>query len=235
MWAYDAPADSAFENSSVFDPIPEIKRPAADITLVFLSANDIEFVESVDDSWYSAHLTSIPRIASDGLPAPMAYLRDDPVRVLGCSSQYQYCNPSLSSNESCTSLNGILPVQTLAKDLWQNEKQKALFDWSSSAILWEAIGIPEVINTLGVSALTARHKLASGRQGPLPDNQWQLEVEHWLTTTLAALQRAMVEVAAGPINPEISELKRPQNAEEQLLCRSQVSGPFLVLLDCISN
>lgn len=217
--------ESAVYDTSSFSPISDLRRPSADITVVFLSANDIEFVEPTDDSWYSAHRPAPQRSSAEGVHNVKTYVRDDPVRVLGCSSQYQYCNPNLAPDESCTPLQGIVPVQTLAKDLWQTEEQRALFNWSSSAILYEAIGIPEVINQLGVSALTSRHKLAVGRQGLLPNNQWQLEVEHWFTTILAAAQRAMVEVATGPVNPEISSLRRPQKPEEQRLCQSQVSNP----------
>lgn len=158
------------------------------------------------------------------------YIRDDPVRVLGCSSRYQYCNPNLEPNDRCTPLHGIVSTSTLAKGLWRTEKQKALFNWSANAILYNAVGIPEVILSLGVSALTSRYKLTGASQGPLPDNQWQLEVEHWFTTMLASLQRALVEAATGPTGPEMSRLEQhSQKPAEQSLCRNQVSSPFVGL------
>lgn len=212
---------------SRFYPIPELLRPTADVTLVFLSTSDIAFVEPSNDSWYSAHFPLVLENAVRGLrPENISfYFRDDPVRVLGCASQYQYCNPNLKPDIRCTPLTGIFAVQAVAESLWQTERQKKLFNWSANAILNDAIGLPEVLSGLGVSSLTSRYKLANGVQGPLPENQWQLEVEHWFTATLADLQKMVVDIATGPMDTNVNQwLRRPQTPEEHLLCHSQVSS-----------
>ncbi|KAL9116911.1 MAG: hypothetical protein Q9187_006560 [Circinaria calcarea] len=212
---------------SSFNPIPELRHPTADVTLVFLSANDVAFTKPINDSWYSAHLHHTIELQSfQKKPANLTlYYHDDPVRVLGCTSQYQFCNPVLEPQISCTPLDGIWAVQGLAEALWQTDRSKALFRWSSKAILENGIGLPEVIGMLGVSSLTSRYKLALGLQGPLPDNQWKLEVIHWFTVTLADLQRIVVDIATGPVGGTINQwLKRPQTPEEHLLCRSQVGN-----------
>lgn len=228
-YAYTGLNGSIMEDVSSFLPDPDLQRPAADVNLIFLSANNIAFIEPINDNWYSAHLSTVSKNVPDGgriTPSNVSYYyRDDPVRVLGCTSQYQFCNPVLEPNNSCTPLTGILAMQTLAESLWQNDKGKALTTWAAQAILEDAIGLPEVIVQLGVSSLTSRYKLATGIQAFLPDDQWQLEVEHWFTATLADLQRAIVETATGPTDAEINRwLKRPQTPEEHLLCRSQVSS-----------
>lgn len=88
MWAYKNLNGSFKDGSfSPYLPIPELQHPAADITLVFLSANDIRFVKPSDDSLYSAHLTTSLEMSSSSKTS--AYLRDDPVRALACVSQYQ--------------------------------------------------------------------------------------------------------------------------------------------------
>lgn len=205
-WAYKN-LNGSFTHDwlSPYLPIPELQHPAADVTLVFLSANDIRFVKPSDDSMYSAHLNAGSSLSKN----ISAYFRDDPVRVLGCISQYQYCNPTLERDITCTPLDGIMRVQALAQSLWQTEKQKALFNWSASQIQHDAIGLPEVLRSLGVSSLTARHKLLGGVQGPLPSNQWQLEVKHWFTTVLADLQRSVVETATGPMGINVQWLTQP--------------------------
>ncbi|KAL1617650.1 hypothetical protein SLS54_007654 [Diplodia seriata] len=75
---------------------------------------------------------------------------------------------------------------------------------------------------MGISALLARRSLYTGNQGPLPDNQWQLEVEHWHLASLAILQRQVVEAANGPFDQEVIPLlDRPQHDDERKVCRNQ--------------
>ena len=81
------------------------------------------------------------------------------------------------------------------------------------------------VSYLGVSALTAKFRLFGGIQAPLPSNQWQLEMEHWFNTSLAALQADFVNTAAGPLDPVILNnnwLIRPNLTEEHVMCSSQV-------------
>lgn len=120
--------------------------------------------------WYSAHQPrSITSIVRGTLSDLTVCIPDNNVRVLGCSAQYQFCNPNLESNTSCTPLAGIFAALGQAEQLWKTESQKALFDWVVKSILRSAIGLPNVV-LLGVSSLTSRYKLLSGVQGSLPDN-----------------------------------------------------------------
>lgn len=226
QWAYKRANGSLVEDQSSFQPVLDLDRPAADISLIFLSANEIRFAGQSNDPWYSAHVpSSLTSMRKWGLQGDVSlYTRDDPVRVLGCTSQYQYCNPNLEPDKRCTPLSGILEVDLLAHDLWDNDRQRALFNWTASAILQNSMAFNDVITDLGVTALTARTKMSANLQGPLPDNQWQLEVEHWFTSALADLQRMAIELATGPFDQKLTPfLQRPQIAEEQLLCRSQVN------------
>ena len=217
---------SIIEDGSSFLPIPDLLHPMGDVTLFLLSANDIMFAEQSNDSWYSAHVRSSHTIGRDSMPERMyVYYRDDPVRILGCTSRYQFCNANQRSNLSCTPLTSIAAAQTLVENLWHTERQRALSRWSTTAILYDAIGVFEVVRVLGVSSLTARYKRVVGVQARLPNNQWQLEVEHWFTATLADLQRMVVEQATGPIDRNVlKSRRRPQTSEEHLLCRSQVGN-----------
>lgn len=80
------------------------------------------------------------------------------------------------------------------------------------------------VETLGAGSLTARYKLVSGYQGPLPDNQWQLDVEHWHASTLAAIQGSAVDAATGPASPDMRQYwVPPENEQQQYLCNNQVS------------
>ncbi|KAI9779283.1 MAG: hypothetical protein M1816_003623 [Peltula sp. TS41687] len=162
----------------IFMPIPDLQSPMADISLFFLSANDIDFVEPTDDSWYAAHVPLNVNAPGGNLSV---YLRDDPTK-----------------------------------------KQKSLISWFSTAIAYSVPNLKLIVEILGRSSLTSRYKLEGGNQGPLPSNQWELEVQYWFSTALANLQMIMVDTATGPTDANLTPwLHRPQNREERLACRSQ--------------
>ncbi len=74
-------------------PIPELRAPEADVGLVFLSANDINFEMPVDDDLFDAHreYQLLLDIAGGGSMFQKVYNRDEPMRVLGCVSRQQFC------------------------------------------------------------------------------------------------------------------------------------------------
>ncbi|KAL1627503.1 hypothetical protein SLS54_002428 [Diplodia seriata] len=79
-----------------------------------------------------------------------------------------------------------------------------------------------LVGTLGVSALTARFRVGSALQGPIPDNQWQLEAQHWFSTCMAALQDAFVAGAAGAPYAELRPFfAPPANTQARNICRNQ--------------
>jgi len=59
------------------------------------------------------------------------------------------------------------------------------------------------VQTLGAASLSSKSSLVTGVQGPLPDNQWQMDVEHWHAATLVAMQGSAVDAAMGPSKEEM--------------------------------
>ncbi|KAL9616527.1 MAG: hypothetical protein Q9160_008620 [Pyrenula sp. 1 TL-2023] len=57
----------------------------------------------------------------------------------------------------------------------------------------------------GISSLKARSNFGQSAQGPLPADQWQQEVISWESTSLADIQRSVVEAVAGPSDPSIKQ------------------------------
>jgi hypothetical protein len=99
-----------------------------------------------------------------------------------------------------------------------------MFNWLMTMWVNNYIDAYNVPHYLGLSSLTARYSMSNGWQGPLPANQWQKEVEHWFTTSLANLQRLVLELGTGPLDPQLDKaLRRPKTGEERLMCRSHVS------------
>ncbi|KAL9618487.1 MAG: hypothetical protein Q9160_006806 [Pyrenula sp. 1 TL-2023] len=214
-------------------PIPELLVRDGDVNIIFLSANDIRFLNRVEDPWYSATnlLHEYDQYNSSISPHKdfQAFHRDDPARSLGCIERYQFCNPSLPLNIRCTPLGGILQAAQLASQLYQSAAQRDSFSWSSYAITNMAAGIREVVGTLGTSALQSRNSLTLGVQSILPDYQWELEAESWFKLTLADLQRSIVEQATGSTDPFIRQFFiRPNTTDQRRVCANQKirSGSF---------
>ncbi len=87
-------------NWSYWDPIGDLNRTDADVTIFFLSFNDIQFVAKNDDPVFSAH---IPSFSSLGVPV---WLPDQNISALACAEQHQYCNPNIVEGDPdrCTEL-----------------------------------------------------------------------------------------------------------------------------------
>jgi hypothetical protein len=49
-----------------------------------------------------------------------------PINTVGCTFQYQFCDPSNGTNLTCTDLSAINPTWEQARRLFKREKQKIL-------------------------------------------------------------------------------------------------------------
>lgn len=213
-----------------FLPIAQLNRSDTDVILAFLSANSIAHNTPVEDPWFSAH--SYPfevKVNADeyngdsaGTQNGTIYFRDSPVTVLGCTEEHQVCKPNPVFSRGCTPLIGATALPDALGNVNLNDAQAATANIIVSASV--STGIAQVLEALGASALLARQTIYNGVQGPLPNNQWTLEVESWVNTVLAQLQRAVLEYATGPSNLKLLPfLKRPTNPFEQNLCRNQMA------------
>jgi hypothetical protein len=146
LGTYDDP------QANSWNPIVELNVTDGDVTMLFLSANDIGFLNSVGDPWY--HATTLGgnySVAILGGTAPF-FLRNDTVRTIGCTERYQFCNPSLPSNTSCTALGGKEQIIPIGRSLFKDEAHQSAFYWSVSAIE-AAASINMVVSLLGIGSL----------------------------------------------------------------------------------
>lgn len=207
--------------SSSFEPIPALKFTDADVTLLFLSANNISFsVDAVEDPWYSAN--SYPFV-DDGNTT--FYSADDPVRVLACVERQQWCNAERqeTSGDGCRSLSGIFTSSENVLDLWDTDRQRRAFDWNTKVMV-NVPNIETIVNGLREASLLASQSLYTGYSAPLKKTQWELEMEYWFQMRLAAVQQASVDAAEGPKEEKMFELlQKPQDKESRRICGSQVS------------
>jgi hypothetical protein len=84
--------------------------------------------------------------------------------------------------------------------------------------------ISEVLSKLGDKSLSSQFLLNNGVQGPLPLNQWQLDVNGWYNTVLASIQAMFVQTALGDAGTQQAEHLRLSSIERNA-CNSQVCAP----------
>ena len=207
---------------SMFEPIPQLHRADADVMLFFLTAQGIKYTQAVNDPWFSAHKEGPTHgnIFND-TPNP-SYLQDEPLSVLGCTMQMQICNPNLPEGKRCERLRGFIDNSFQVEDLYESQSQKQALTWANLIFGLGWFSISGIVDSMGISSLLARQNLANNYQGPLPDNQWQAEVEHWVGASMASLQGSFVESGNGPTAKYQQFRQAPNNTDEWNICKNQV-------------
>ena len=208
-------------NYSSFVAIPELVRPDADTLLLYLSANSIDFSAPVEDPWYSANNGPFFDSGNNSF-----WLTDNTASVLGCATQIQYCNPNLPLESGCGPLMSLYQLganfNSTDQSMWQSKEQAALaYEFMSNV---NNVGdFYELIGSVGVAVLTSRNSLWSGVQGPLPNNQWQLDMENLQAIYVASIQRQFIEWANGPRYPGLGPyISGPANEWDRIYCHCQV-------------
>jgi hypothetical protein len=190
---------SRISNLSSWSPIDALSMTDADVSLFFMSAPGILYSAPVTDPWFSAQRPSSEELTGDirtDLTKLSAWEQDEPLGVMACAQQFQYCNPNLPEGERCEPLRGRHDISGLLQKIFPTDVGYEVINWVD--MTWQnSIMISDMVNYIGASALRARYRLSKGLSGSLQDNQWQLEMEHLMKGTLASLQEVFVETANG--------------------------------------
>lgn len=217
-----------------FRTIPALFTPDADTTLVFLSGNGVEYFEEINDPWYHATVPgdNITVTDNDGIHMTV-YQPDEAASSMGCTEQFQYCNPSLPKNK-CGPLASSLDSRAEAAPLFGmsktdfvsagllNEAMISRYQWLITLVT-AAVSTNTIVNTLGPDSLLSPKYLLGGLMGSLPDDQWQLDVQNWWAIFLASLQAEVVETARGSADSALDPYKElPYNSHIRSMCNNQV-------------
>ncbi|KAL9619149.1 MAG: hypothetical protein Q9160_006239 [Pyrenula sp. 1 TL-2023] len=177
-------------------------------------AADYELGNEVNDDWYAAHRIE-DKVHTEVSPDALVYLADETTSVLGCKFLMQMCDLSLPSETRCSPFTGNIA------DIPPSFGKEAsnLAPW----VIESAYGLWAVLAHLKSTALTSRNRVYGALQGPLPDNQWQIEVENWHNIFKATLQGSAVESAVGPSDPgTLKYFWHPATSEQrQQFCKNQ--------------
>ena len=141
-----------------------------------------------------------------------------------CAQQHQICHQDRHSNPLyCARPGGKWELEPLLRHSPQSPKLLSLTEWSIMAAL-TGNDPSDVVEMLGTSSLMSKYRASGGIQSPIPDNQWQLDVGHWVAASLAAIQGMAIDAAIGPSNPNMRRFWAPSESEQQwYLCKNQLS------------
>ena len=201
--------------------------------LVFLVGNGVYFYEQTTDPWYRGTVSGATIIDWATNETRVVYRPEEAASPLGCVEQYQFCN----AGKQCGPLAGMSDAVTQAAPYFNmtafdfsyrvipDDPVGSRFYWYYIALLGMSIDLDELILNLGPHALISHQSLLDGIMGPLPENQWQLDVTYWWATRLASMQAAFVNTASGSNDAALEEyLVSPYNSHMRGMCNNQVGA-----------
>ncbi|KAI3319692.1 hypothetical protein HD806DRAFT_547935 [Xylariaceae sp. AK1471] len=216
--------DKNVDLGSDFLPIEPILRHDADVTVIFLSGGGVTYTAPSSDEWYRVSSTK-SNISFTGIttiaPQPV-YLPLEPSSPLGCTNQYQFCH---RDNHHCGPLASIRDAISGAANISNTTHHESTgqFNYLIAALNDERFwSLGDLIEQLGWESLTSKTSLSSGFQGPLPSNQWQLDVIHWSEIAKASMQAALLHVAYfDPPDPPALEIRKNFTFPDNRSCNNQ--------------
>lgn len=165
---------------------------------------------------------------------------DEAASPLGCAQRYQFCNANKNCGNLSSWADALVSASTLfhlslddLSDSGPNHKLEAVASRFAmfTAMVQSSSGLYALLTSLGPSSLLSSQHLGQGLMGPLPSNQWQLDVSHWFAMYLASLQAAFVNAARGPTDKALLPYTYDIDDEYQReMCNNQVSNnsPWLL-------
>lgn len=217
---YAKPNDTLIPGVADWAPIDALKLSDADVHILFVSAPEIHYSGPVTDPWFSAQRDASELNHQETETQYEAWIQDEPVGAMACTQQVQYCNPHIINGEHCEPLRGISDPRASdnVKKLFPDEDHFATIKWADSLWTFGVYTISATVGFIGASALRARYGLSYGYSAALPDNQWQLEAEHWIKGALASLQDVFVEASNGI--PEVLEDFRQPPLDTEIVAKN---------------
>ncbi|KAG8168101.1 hypothetical protein KVR01_003790 [Diaporthe batatas] len=219
---------------SDFIPIPQLIVPDAELKLVFLSPDGVVYLDQTNDPWYRGVLP-LYNGADGDLGQRSLYLSDEAASPMGCTMRRQYCN----FNKTCGSLAGNTDALSSVMTLFHMSSEEAYygdgvqagpleldatrnrFQMFQAPILSSA-SFTDLLQGLGPSSLLSIEHMFQGIMGPLPDNQWQLDVIYWFEMLLASIQASLVDTARGPTDDRLMPyVATPGNKYQWQVCKNQ--------------
>jgi len=216
---------------SSFTPIPELrpKNNSGLVYVVFLTSGNILFSEPTNDGWFGGvtNATEIHKFKGSDWGNTTMFRQSEPGSPLACEELDQYCFTDVKGERKCSPVgSSIDALSSIYEQL--DEGDAEWFNWFEMTTFEAAVGTERFVEALGSRALRARDSLNGPILGPLPDKQWQVEVQHWNAAALAYMQDTFLRAITGPKDRQILRLMSaagvvyPTTETDHELCANQV-------------
>jgi hypothetical protein len=186
----------------LFSPLPQLDRPDARTSLLFLESSGVLYINRTEDPWFAATTAGTMNVAIQEAVSGLQefHVANEPAGVLGCATQRFYCNPELPEDKRCVNILGPYDLGLLSK-LWPNEADQAILRGTIAPIHIDAASHPEVFYLASSlpTLLTRFTLLGPWQTDTIPSNKWQQEMEYIFQGTLTSLQSSLVEDAMGDL------------------------------------
>jgi hypothetical protein len=199
---------------------------------MWLESSNVKHHSRVDDPWFTAtSARDVPLWARSSM-GDKYYVPDDTAQVLGCSTNFQLCNPNAPEPNRCYDLatGSISSIDSTFLEIWPKEKDRDIMVTYAQYLVAMFAGTTwhpaNYYNVKGLTSLMTRFTLAGVMQtANIPSNRWQEEVEYIFHTNLAATQSRFVELATGRIRKTSEAFATLCGASMNCtrLCQNQVS------------
>ncbi|KAF2969823.1 hypothetical protein GQX73_g3789 [Xylaria multiplex] len=196
----------------------------------------------LDDPWYRfdalANFT-ITHVESN--EQSFSYRPSEAASPLGCAYQVQICKGNVARNDSCgplasysdawggaahlfgVNMEAIYNLETdqLIK-AYAADEDASRFVWLLRMITNSQTDVTDIVTKISSQSLESSRSLVNSIQGPLPNNQWMLDITYWWNITLAVLQATFIDAAYGSTTPERARLQiNATNAGQNSICQNQ--------------
>ena len=190
--------------------------------LLFLMKEQTGYYAEVKDPWFKAEskleVTEIEEQTHTFLTNTF-WLASEPVGVLGCASQNQFCNPITGD---CTALSGQLTLTLAEVEKLFNPRQTYVVRRIGDA---GRVGSLLLLASehLGSGFMVASSLFQNTIGDALPDNQWVVELNHWMRIGYTYLQISMTWWVAGDGVAQQDQYKvAPTSPDETWMCSNQI-------------
>ena len=208
----------------IFNPVPQVFRSDAQVELMFLLKAPTSYFNPVHDPWFEATklYIELEQINNNELVKTYQYSAQTPVGVVGCATQWTWCNPtsSASPHGQCLgptdlglSFNQMESLQLNSKQSTVVKRLKQAMDNNVLANVVEAVGSQEL--------LASRSVVAADSVG-LPADQWVRELNHLFGISIVGLQFQVSRFPRGNGYPTSGENLAPVESDAHWMCTNQI-------------
>ena len=156
------------------DPIPQISRSEAQVELIYLLKETTEYFNPVHDPWFEATMP-ISELQGFNEEAPVeteTYTTQTPVGVVGCATQWTWCNPTSSATPRghCLEPTDLDLSFIHMESLQLNPKQSTVVSRLKNSMYNNVL--PNVVEAVGSQELLASRSVTNTYSVGLPKDQW---------------------------------------------------------------